>query len=104
MRIAIRTHAGAQVGYGHLRRCMTLADALRERGAEVAFVEDDGFEADACVADSYELDAAWFAAMRARTTLMVIDDLADRVIDADLVTNSAVGAAAFCRKVSLSRK
>jgi UDP-2,4-diacetamido-2,4,6-trideoxy-beta-L-altropyranose hydrolase len=93
MRIAIRTDAGKQIGYGHLRRCMTLADALRARGADVQFVDsDDSVAADAGIADTYTLDEAWFSAMRARATLLVIDDLADRALDADLVTNSAITA------------
>ena len=33
----IRTHASAAVGLGHLRRCLSLASALRERGGEVLF-------------------------------------------------------------------
>ena len=44
------------------------------------------------IADSYRLDDAWFSAMRARATLLVIDDLADRTLDADIVTNSAIDA------------
>lgn len=33
----IRTHASSAVGLGHLRRCLSLASALRERGGEVLF-------------------------------------------------------------------
>lgn len=38
LQVAIRADASAQVGTGHLKRCLTLAHALRACGAQVAFV------------------------------------------------------------------
>jgi UDP-2,4-diacetamido-2,4,6-trideoxy-beta-L-altropyranose hydrolase len=44
MRIAVRTDASRRIGTGHLRRCLSLAQALRGEGAQVRFVcrEHDG--------------------------------------------------------------
>jgi UDP-2,4-diacetamido-2,4,6-trideoxy-beta-L-altropyranose hydrolase len=47
MRIAFRADASFEIGTGHLVRCLTLADELRARGAEVSFVlrDPDSFAA-----------------------------------------------------------
>jgi UDP-2,4-diacetamido-2,4,6-trideoxy-beta-L-altropyranose hydrolase len=36
--ITFRTNGGASIGLGHVRRCLTLAQVLHKRGAEVRFV------------------------------------------------------------------
>ncbi len=38
IKIAIRVDGSAQIGTGHVQRCLSLADALRTAGAEVVFV------------------------------------------------------------------
>ncbi|NRF70257.1 UDP-2,4-diacetamido-2,4,6-trideoxy-beta-L-altropyranose hydrolase [Aquincola sp. S2] len=38
MRIAVRADASRRIGWGHLKRCLALAQALREQGDEVCFV------------------------------------------------------------------
>jgi UDP-2,4-diacetamido-2,4,6-trideoxy-beta-L-altropyranose hydrolase len=37
-RVAMRADASRRIGLGHLKRCLALAQALRDKGAEVAFI------------------------------------------------------------------
>jgi len=142
MRIVFRADASREIGTGHVMRCLTLADALRERGATIGFVsrehvgnlfdviEQRGFpvsrlpaagsiavaepapphvtwlgaswEVDAqqtlivirasgarpdwTVVDHYALDHRWEHMLRDSVGgLTVIDDLADRAHDCDLL-------------------
>lgn len=140
VRVAIRVDASAAIGTGHLKRCLSLAQALTEAGAEVRFVSRridavaeqvlsteatpthwlpapteaftpqsdapthtswagvppsrDATETtqvlaswtpDALVVDHYAFDARWHRAVRDALgcRLLVIDDVADRSLDAD---------------------
>lgn len=136
--VAFRVDATSRIGTGHFMRCLTLAEALRQRGAQVRFVsrglpaylsnmlESRGIdfaplgnaaceaagdlahsswlgtsqerdvqdsaaaladrEWDWLVVDHYALDARWESAMRGGAgKIMVIDDLADRVHDCDVL-------------------
>lgn len=142
MRVVIRTDASIQIGSGHVMRCLTLADQLRTKGAEVTFicrdhpghmndiiekrgfvvhrlplvdadrsnaleseyarwlavpVEIDAFETcawlkdqnpviDLLVVDHYGLASEWERAARPFVSrIMVIDDLANRKHDCDLL-------------------
>jgi len=105
-RILFICAAGPSVGGGHVMRSLTLARALEARGAVCAFqatldvakVLDafapdmarakvaDGF--DAVVFDSYALTADDHRALAKGRPSLVIDDLADRPLAADLVLDS----------------
>lgn len=79
MQVVIRADASARMGTGHIARCLTLAIALRERGASVAFVsrmheghqsslvEDRGFDVSRLPlreveGDADSTDATWAGA------------------------------------------
>lgn len=149
MKVVFRTDASLQIGTGHVMRCLTLADALRERGAECTFIcrehagnllalieqrEHNALALTACsdlvdfaanpahaawlgaswemdakqtlqalgplvvdwlVVDHYAVDCRWENAVRSRTKhLMVIDDLADRPHDCELLLDQNLGRTA----------
>ncbi|MFY9311102.1 MAG: UDP-2,4-diacetamido-2,4,6-trideoxy-beta-L-altropyranose hydrolase, partial [Bacteroidia bacterium] len=113
-RILFVADAGPAVGGGHVMRSLTLAQALEAQGSRYAFVggpamaelldafspdstrivTDDvaaavGREAfDAVVFDHYGLAEPDHRAMAADRPVLVIDDLADRPLGADLVLDS----------------
>jgi UDP-2,4-diacetamido-2,4,6-trideoxy-beta-L-altropyranose hydrolase len=132
MQIVFRTEASVQIGTGHVMRCLTLADALRLKGADCTFFCQDltgnlidliierghhavmldtteSLQTDAIntqraigsrtvdwlVVDHYALDHRWEKAMRPLShQLMVIDDLADRMHDCDLLLDQNLGRVA----------
>lgn len=149
MKIAFRCDASIQIGTGHVMRCLTLADALAEQGAQCYFIcrEHSGHlldmvrqrgyigyglplekelhlddksepklahenwlgstqqhDAELCsqilkavqpdwlVVDHYALDIRWESQLRPYCKkLMVIDDLADRQHDCDILLDQTFG-------------
>lgn len=150
MRIVFRADASLTIGSGHVLRCLTLADLLRQGGAEVLFlcrehpghliglIEGKGYPVlrlprvpapcpaqpgdpvhapwlgaswqqdaaasaallagsggDWLVLDHYALELRWEQALRPRfRRIMVIDDLADRGHDCELLLDQNLGRAA----------
>jgi UDP-2,4-diacetamido-2,4,6-trideoxy-beta-L-altropyranose hydrolase len=128
--ILIRADASTQIGVGHIMRCLTLADSLRNHGCDVIFMcqellgnlcdflEEKEFQVcriaidnqktesllqlelsqitniinqskltiDWLIIDHYKLDVKWESKIRPFVSkIMVIDDLANRVHDCDLL-------------------
>lgn len=147
LRVAFRADASVSIGSGHVMRCLTLAEALRARGADCLFLsrphpghlldviagrghrvmalppppaiagegghagwlgvpwqEDatDSLEAltragggvpvDWLVVDHYALGAGWESRLRPLgRRILVLDDLANRAHDCDLLLDQALG-------------
>jgi UDP-2,4-diacetamido-2,4,6-trideoxy-beta-L-altropyranose hydrolase len=121
MKVVFRTTGGPLVGFGHVRRCLSLAHELRAAGADPVFLLDgdpsivelveacafstryqpphDDLEAlgslgaRVLIADSYALSSEYFVAMQqAGAYVVAIDDLADCRLAADMVVNAGVCA------------
>lgn len=110
MNILIRTDASVSIGSGHVMRCLTIAEGLRKKGHDVVFymkplpghliglAELRGFSvvnefcaADVCIIDHYGLDEKWEKSIRSLVKkIVVIDDLANRVHDCDLLLDQNV--------------
>jgi UDP-2,4-diacetamido-2,4,6-trideoxy-beta-L-altropyranose hydrolase len=105
-RILFVCDAGPDVGGGHVMRSLTLAGALADAGAECAFLARPAVEAvldafapttartvaaepfDAVVFDHYGLAAPDHRACAKGRPTLVIDDLANRPLEADLVLDA----------------
>lgn len=153
MKIAFRVDASDQIGTGHLMRCLTLADALKQHGAQTRIISrqmpghlhdmlavrghefmplnngpdeiilddlshthwlgasqltdaQDSVQAlsdktwDWLVVDHYALDARWESALRqASKNILVIDDIADRRHDCNVLLDQNFYADAETRYV-----
>jgi UDP-2,4-diacetamido-2,4,6-trideoxy-beta-L-altropyranose hydrolase len=124
-RVLFRTVGGETIGLGHVRRSLALADALRTLGTEARFavagdrravelIRSAGFEATlaapalvglpphdvhAVAVDDYGISAADLARLATGRMVAVIDDLADRALDVQLVVNGSAGASALRYRV-----
>ncbi len=148
MEVFFRTDASLNIGSGHVMRCLTLADVLKNDGAQchficrehpgnlIALIREKGFQvstlsvetetselaslkvsrysswlgadwqtdaeqtrkvigsriADWLIVDHYAIDQSWEHVLRSTCNkLMVIDDLADRTHDCDLLLDQNLG-------------
>lgn len=113
-----RTEASSSIGSGHVMRCLTLADGLKARGWHCVFASAkdtmktvpmlvvSGFDMidpdkiahikpDLLIVDHYGLDSKYEAAARAwAKKIAVLDDLADRPHDCDLLIDQTYGRSA----------
>ena len=111
--VLFRADASPSMGIGHVMRCLTLARELAGRGwtcrfacspetpATVAALRASGFEivspdaappSDWAVVDHYGLDQGYERPLRSRMErILVIDDLADRRHDCDILLDQTVG-------------
>lgn len=105
MDVLIRTDASDKIGSGHVMRCLTIANELQKRNINVIFfmqphpgnlineVKKRGFpvvttftSTDVCIIDHYDIDIAWENKIRPHVKkIFVIDDLANRKHDCDLL-------------------
>ncbi|MFJ7735967.1 UDP-2,4-diacetamido-2,4,6-trideoxy-beta-L-altropyranose hydrolase [Lysinibacillus sp. NPDC097287] len=111
-KVIIRADASVEIGSGHIIRCLTVAKNLRDNGCDVKFwmeplqgnlidyVAAEGFyniveaeQANLYIIDHYKIDENWERDIRAFTTnIMIIDDLANRPHDCDLLLDQNVVA------------
>lgn len=109
-KVIIRSDASTQIGSGHVMRCLTIARNLKRYGCEVLFwmeplrgnlinyVKEQGFDniqkaeqADLYIIDHYGIDEVWEREHRQYAkNIMVIDDLANRPHDCDLLLDQNV--------------
>ena len=139
MKVIFRVDASLEMGTGHVMRCLTLANELKQQNHEIVFIcreltgnlillikypvlvlpKNDNFQSDGLylnwlgatqeqdaeqtikvipknidllIVDSYALDEIWHKQLKPYTKkIMVIDDLADRQFDCDVLLNQNLG-------------
>lgn len=109
-KVIIRTDASTKIGSGHVMRCLTVAHNLKKHDCHVLFwmeplqgnlidyVKEQGFktirqaeQAYLYIIDNYGIDETWERKHRSfAKKIMVIDDLANRAHDCDLLLDQNV--------------
>lgn len=116
MKIIIRADASHSMGIGHVKRCLVLANQLKQRGNDVIFMHDEAVEghmggdirasgyaviapdlyaipkkSDWMIIDHYGLDSQWEKAARAHVKhVMAIDDMESRSHDCDVLLDQNI--------------
>lgn len=108
--VLIRVDASTKIGTGHVMRCLTIAEELRQRNCSISFymkrlpgnlidfVKKRGFsvinqfkKADICIIDHYDIDKKLEQSIRPYVKkIVVIDDLANRFHDCDLLIDQNI--------------
>ncbi|HLS67308.1 MAG TPA: UDP-2,4-diacetamido-2,4,6-trideoxy-beta-L-altropyranose hydrolase [Pseudogracilibacillus sp.] len=103
--VLIRVDASTKIGTGHVMRCLTIAEELRQRDCSISFymknsnkemkdfVSGKGFHVvnffqptDLFIIDHYDIDEKWEREIRPHVRkIVVIDDLANRRHDCDVL-------------------
>lgn len=114
LKAVFRTDATRDIGGGHVMRCLTLANALSAKGWECSFISipetiktipallssgyqivsfhEADIQADLLVVDHYGLDKEYETENRSwAKKILVIDDLADREHDCDVLLDQTLG-------------
>src|SRR5262245_27577931 len=107
--VELMVECGPAIGLGHLRRCNALGLALAARGAMCRFAVtsrdglpaleaagwtaglwksgSEGLDCDAVVVDGYLYDLDLLRRLKGSVMRIVIDDLASRPLEAELLVN-----------------
>ena len=108
--IIIRTDGNSDIATGHIRRCLTIADALKERGAEVRFIVSDAESSallntlassypSVCLNTPYDDRTEETGIVRSGSDLYSWADLF--LVDSYFVTLDYLQALRFCRPVAM---
>lgn len=79
-------------GAGHVQRAAALAAALERLGWTCAYEDDPSCPADLVVIDDYRHDAEADRRVRGGCPVVVLDDLADRARDCDVLVSPSAGS------------
>lgn len=71
--IGFRVEAGAQTGYGHIVRCLALADELRDRGCSCFFLTGDSIEAGVKVLERKYKPFAFWSEIASNPDVWIVD-------------------------------
>lgn len=93
--VGIRANAGSSIGFGHVRRCLSLAEALLSRGAKVVFLVNPESAPEQWMPQGPAAAVETVSAIEAATLIATNEHIGNRGIRALVVDSYESGAAAF---------